>query len=334
MSKRKMVQSNLLKNSIAAYFAAIEIHNKPNITYRYESVTLLIMNAWELALKAYIRKFIKTRSIFEKDGRSITADKALAYVGEHCNNLNPKSFTAISKNIEEIEKYRNSIAHFYCEPLEPYIFMLVARSALNFVDFLKKYFSKDIMSEEGLFIMPLGFKLPFKPEEFLSNSAAKYAASLESQLFIKDIVNVIQELKEEGIEESIVLGFDIYFESVKKANNSDILAAITSLDKADTSFVKIIKAKFSTDPNDPIYNMSDQEFRQIWKHEHKDVVIWCKDNIHDFKQDKLFNQIKRNTKKDVNCAYTRRLDSNNPKSPSKDFYTDNALIRIKEEYEK
>lgn len=29
MSKRKMVQSNLVKNSIAAYFAAIEIHNKP-----------------------------------------------------------------------------------------------------------------------------------------------------------------------------------------------------------------------------------------------------------------------------------------------------------------
>lgn len=30
MPKRKMVQNNLLKNSISAYFAAIEIHNKPN----------------------------------------------------------------------------------------------------------------------------------------------------------------------------------------------------------------------------------------------------------------------------------------------------------------
>ena len=32
MAKRKMVQSNLIKNSIAAYFAAIEIHNKPSIS--------------------------------------------------------------------------------------------------------------------------------------------------------------------------------------------------------------------------------------------------------------------------------------------------------------
>ncbi len=43
-----------MKNSIATYFAAIEIHNKPNISYRYETVTLLMMNAWELVLKTYI----------------------------------------------------------------------------------------------------------------------------------------------------------------------------------------------------------------------------------------------------------------------------------------
>ena len=75
MVKRKMVQSNLVKNSIAAYFAAIEIHNKPNIAYRYETVTLLIMNAWELALKAYVKKYCKNRSIFEEDGHTIRLDK-------------------------------------------------------------------------------------------------------------------------------------------------------------------------------------------------------------------------------------------------------------------
>lgn len=108
-----MIQSNLIKNSISAYFAAIEIHNKPNITYRYETVTLLIMNAWELALKAYIKKHIKTRSIFTTDGHTISADKALEYVAEHRNTVKSNSFTAIRKNIEEIQKYRNGITHFY-----------------------------------------------------------------------------------------------------------------------------------------------------------------------------------------------------------------------------
>ena len=62
--------------------------------------------------------------------------------------------------------------------------MLVARSALNYVDFMKNQFAKDIMEDEGLFIMPLGFKLPFRPEDFLSNKVAKYVASKESKDFI------------------------------------------------------------------------------------------------------------------------------------------------------
>ena len=57
------ISYTFIKNSIAAYFAAIEIHNKPNITYRYETVTLLLMNAWELALKSFIRKYIKKHRI-------------------------------------------------------------------------------------------------------------------------------------------------------------------------------------------------------------------------------------------------------------------------------
>lgn len=31
---RKMIQRNLINNAIHAYFAAIEIHNKPKIEYR------------------------------------------------------------------------------------------------------------------------------------------------------------------------------------------------------------------------------------------------------------------------------------------------------------
>ena len=332
MKKRKMVQSNLIKNSIAAYFAAIEIHNKPNISYRYETVTLLLMNAWELALKAYVRKYIKGRSIFTEDGYTISAAKALGYVAEHRNSIKAHSFTAVKKNIEEIEKYRNNITHFYCEELEPYIFMLVARSALNYVDFVKNYFSKDIMMDDGLFIMPLGFKLPFCPEDFLSNKSAKYAASPESRAFIQDIVEVIKSLKEDGIEDSIVLGFDIYLESVKKATNSDILAAITSAEQADATFTKITHAHFSDDPNAQVYNMSDDEFRQFWKHTHDDVKRWARENIREFKQNTLFYSIMSEIKKNPDLAYTKRLDNKNAKSPEKTFYTDNALTYLKEQY--
>lgn len=332
MAKRKMVQHNLIKNSISAYFAAIEIHNKPNIPYRYETVTLLIMNAWELALKGYVRKYIKNRSIYTDDGHTISLDKALDYVSEHRNSKQKNSFTAIRQNILKIEEYRNMVTHFYCDEIEPYIFMLVARSALNYVDFIKEYFSKDIMADEGLFILPLGFKLPFRPEDFLSEKVAKYAASLEAKKFIKDIVDVIYELKEEGVEDSIVLGFDIYLESIKKATNSDIIAAITTPEQADAAFTRVTKVQFSGDASQ-IYQLSDDEFRAIWKYTHTDLLAWCKTNIAGFRQDKKFISAKKSILDDINCVYERRLDSRNSKSASQKFYTDTALDRIKEFYE-
>jgi len=39
-------------------------------------------------------------------------------------------------------------------------------------------------------------------------------------------------------------------------------------------------------------------------------------------------------KDDINCVYTRQLDSKNSKSASQDFYTDFALAKFKEKYEK
>lgn len=332
MSKHKMVQNNLLKNSIAAYFAAIEIHNKPNMAYRYETVTLLMLNAWELALKAYVRKNLKRRSIYENDKHTISLDKALKYVAEDINGKKSNGFEAIKRNIEEIEVYRNGITHFYCDKLEPYIFMLVARAALNYVEFMKKYFHKDIMANDGLFIMPLGFKLPFRPEDFLSGKVAKYSGSQESLEFIRSIVKTIQELDAVGVEDSIVLGFDIYLESVKKATNSDILAAITSLDEAEVIFGKVTHAKFTDDPSAAVFHMSDDEFRKIWKYSYQDLVEWCRENISGFKQSTLFYEIKNKVEEDVNCAYRRRLDNNNTKSPSQTFYTDKAMKEIKKSY--
>ena len=46
----------LLSNSRAAMLAAIEIYNKPLFTYRDECFAILLINAWELLLKAILSK--------------------------------------------------------------------------------------------------------------------------------------------------------------------------------------------------------------------------------------------------------------------------------------
>lgn len=213
--------------------------------------------------------------------------------------------------------------------------MLVSRSALNYIEFMKIHFSRDVMIDDGLFIMPLGFKLPFKPEDFLSKNAADYSSTKESKDFILSIVNVIQSLKDEGIEDSIVLGFDLYFENVKKSTNSDILAAITEAEKADVTFSKKTNIQISDDPNAPIYNVNDAQFQELWKYNHKELVNWCRENIPGFKTTKQFNSLKKDMKNNnthKEYVITRRLDYKNPNSASKDFYTEKALEYIKNNY--
>jgi hypothetical protein len=48
-------QRRLVGNAIAAMVAAIEIYNKPRFAYRNEVFTILLINAWELALKGVKR---------------------------------------------------------------------------------------------------------------------------------------------------------------------------------------------------------------------------------------------------------------------------------------
>lgn len=334
MSKRRMVQYNLIKNSISAYFAAIEIHNKPNIAYRYETVTLLLMNAWELALKAYIKKNLRgERSIFEKDGHTIAFDKALEYVTQHRNAIKAKSFEAIKENLRAIEDYRNNVAHFYCDDLIPCIFTLVSRSALNFVEFIKLSFDKDIMADEGLFIMPLGFKLPFNPEDFLSKTSPAYMSSSEAQHFIDSIVNTISSLKDEGVEDSIVLGFDVYLQTVKKPENSDLLMKITTKDSAGVKISTVKKVRVTSDSSAQPVKLDDEAFLSLYPHTYHDVTEWCKNNIENFIQGKTFNAIMKEIKMNTEYADTRRLNPRSKSSAAQTFYADAALIAIKQKFE-
>lgn len=254
-------------------------------------------------------------------------------MNEDVNTSKPRSFTAIKENLYMIEVYRNKSAHFYNEALEPQIFMLVARAALNYVEFIKRYFNKDIISDEGLFIMPLGFKLPFKPENFLSQKAVDSVYSTESKKFIESVLKVNESLKEQGIEESIVLDFDIYLESVKKPLNSDLLVAITGKNEADATFAKTTTIRLSDDPSVQVYSLSDEQFREIFPFTYREVVDWGRENIDGFIKGSLFNEIMRGIKEDDTCAAERHLDSRSPRSQSQYFYSEKALIKIRDEYE-
>lgn len=331
--RHNMVQHNLVKNAIAAYFAAVEIHNKPNIPYRYQTVSLLLTNAWELILKAYIKKYDKARSIYtsEDQKKTITLDHALDVVEQHINKKQPKHFTAAQRNLHLLEEYRNCYTHYYSEQIEPLIFMIVAKAAINFASFVKEYFGKDIVADEGLFILPIGFSLPFRVEDFLSRKAKNYPTTPEANSFVNSIIKATTELDEAGISEAVVVGFDLLINQVKKESNGAILATITK-DEDGVLFTKRTQVVLSNDPNAQRMAVDESNITTLFPLRYADVCARCRESIPAFKQDRKFNEIMKDLKLNRAFCHERKLDPANPKSTKTHLYAESIILEIQKRY--
>ena len=228
MRKRKSpIAKSLVKNSISAMFSAIEIHNKPAIKYRYEMVVLLVLNSWELLLKGYLYKFHKDINLFQKDGRTKPFENCLNIV----NSKIGKDFNIVAENLKSLYIYRNGIAHFYVQELDFIVYSLIAKNVIFYSDFLTKKFKINLSETSDLILLPIGFKKPVSPLDYLSNSSANENASKEVKEFINTITNASRRLNDAGIDETIFVDFKMNFMNVNRTINADLIAGIDNTKK-------------------------------------------------------------------------------------------------------
>ena len=321
MARGKGVKKLLLDASQAAMFAGIEIHNKPNISYRSPTAIILIINAWELALKAYVYKFIGKKKIYEDDGKhTISFKKANGLVKESIITTD-KNYLAVYSNLEKLNEYRCSNVHYANSDLDPVIFMLMAKAVLNYNDFLKKYFNKDVSSSDNLIILPVGFKLPFDPIDYLKQD---YGEAQND--FVNDVIQTIRDLKDNDIEDSIVIGFSVFTESIKKGSNADIIAAI---DQANGTVQLTRTYRVTDDPNAPLVRMEPN----LPPLRYEDVRTRVKQQKPDIKFGKIFNAVMKEIKKDKTLCQVRYLDPRKQSGAKTEYYTESAIPIIIQKYE-
>ncbi|MFN8294606.1 MAG: DUF3644 domain-containing protein [Chitinophagales bacterium] len=223
MRKRKSpIAKNLINNSIAGMFSAVEIHNKPTIKYRYEIVVLLILNSWELLLKGYLYKYKKSVKLFLKDGTTKPFESCLNLVSIELG----KDFNTIQENLRVLYNYRNQVAHFYIEELDPIIFSLISKNILFYSDFLRKFFKIDISKESDLILLPIGFKRPMSPIDFISTTSFNENSSPEIKAFLQTIMNATQRLNDDKIDETILVDFRMNLININRTTNADLIAGI------------------------------------------------------------------------------------------------------------
>ncbi|MCO7126020.1 hypothetical protein NIE88_09555 [Sporolactobacillus shoreicorticis] len=230
----------------------------------------------------------------------------------------------IFDNLVLLNEYRCSNVHFIKSKLDPAIFMLISKAVLNYNAFLKKYFKKDITRDDNLIILPIGLKLPFDPVDYL-----KQNYSNAHNDFINDVIQSVHKLNDDGVQDSIVVGFNLVTDKVRNVKNADIIAALSN----STGAVELRRgARVTDDPHAPVVRIEPD----IPPLRYADLRIEVKEKEASIKFGNVFNRAMKIIKADKALCQVRYLDPKNKSGLKTEFYDERAidvLIRTYHELE-
>lgn len=234
----------LLGNSMSAMLAAIEVYNKPRIEYRNECCVILLLNAWELMLKAILSK--KRIRIFEKKERGKpyrTLKLWDAFEAARVYFPDDIPWKAVGENIGRLADYRNNVVHFYnSDDLRVVVYSLAQTSIVNHRDLVQRLFDRDITAEVNIALLPLSFSAPPDPIEFLGQSNNLSRPTTE---FVGLISETTKELEDEGIDTArFFTVFEVNLQSTKKIQSADIVAGVQ-----DSASSDVLLVSRKVDPN-------------------------------------------------------------------------------------
>ncbi|MBK7873953.1 MAG: DUF3644 domain-containing protein [Saprospiraceae bacterium] len=214
---------HLVNNSKSALISAIEIHNKPLFAYRYELVSILLINSWELLFKAYLLKNHPEIKVIKDDGTTKPFEECLESVKSRIGI----QFFATAENISRIYEFRCNCIHFYQEDIDVLLYSLASKSVEFYSDFILKYFGIDLADETNLILLPIGFRKPISPLIYLSNKASTDNTSPAITEFIKSIITSTNVLIDNNIDDSILVEYKLSLINENRISNADIKAAIS-----------------------------------------------------------------------------------------------------------
>ncbi|MEU4129290.1 DUF3644 domain-containing protein [Streptomyces wuyuanensis] len=232
----------LFGNSMSAMVGAIEIYNKPRFSYRDEVFVILLMNAWELLLKAIVSKS-KGRIYYPKRRgepyRTLTCRDAFWRAAN--SELWPRNIAvqAVDANIEILSTYRDSAVHFYNDrSFATLVYSLAQTSILNYRDIASSVFGKDVADEVSWRIMPLGMENPVDPIKFMKGAHGASHKSRAVQDFLAFLKERTDTLEAQGVDtDRLLTVFGVSLQSIKKIDKADIVVGVTSQELADAIVV-------------------------------------------------------------------------------------------------
>lgn len=323
---------SFVDKSVGAALSAIEIYNKPDFKYREETFAILMINAWELLLKAKILMENKGefKSIYVmvnktgKNGHKLkTLTPELNRSGSpktislsKCINIceqPPTSLTsAVKENVFLLMEIRDTAIHFQHADLflSKKVFEIGTASLKNYLKLITDWFNYDL-SVYNFFLMPMTFFHEFEALQSFSVNKGKI-----------QVENLLR-----------------YISQKEKLSPSDEKEDFNISLKLETRFVKststeTLLVNYSNDANALKIHVQEEDALKNYPYDYEKLTSTLSKRYSDFKANASFHSIRKPLMSNKKFCKTRLLDPNNLKSPKKDWYSSEILKEFDRHYTK
>lgn len=229
MEEQNKLINLFLNKSIDAFMLAIEIYNKPTITYRLDSFIILLSNSWDNALKAKIIQDIGEEKIYYKNNKYKTLSIAKLLDRVYNNKKNP-----VYQNINFIIKLRNTASHFVIPELNDELYPIFQANINNYIEFMEDFFDIDITEKFNFKFM----SFIINSNEINENKMINTYGKTINEHFKKLIFNTVKEIKNNG-NSKFANNININLLLTKSKGDADISAYIDNTNS--TTGISIVK---------------------------------------------------------------------------------------------
>lgn len=311
----------------AALIAAIEVYNKPDFRYREESFAILILNAWELLLKAKLLHLSGNdpRSLFVYECRQAKTGKPTKkrYLKRNragnCQTLGLGPCIAalekrgaalapgVRKNLDAVTEVRDNAVHYVAAGslLTKQVFEFGTAAVVNFIRLSREWFGHDL-SKYHLFIMPIGFVAP--PPDAESIVVSSDEAQLVQYLSLMAASGDVRD--DDPYQVSLTL----------------------SLKMKRTSMATGLKVAITNDPDAPKLFLKEEDFRARYPWDYAELSKQMSKRYTDFKLTEKYHKLRKSLTADSKYCMSRFLDPGNPKSARKEFFSQQIMTEFDKHY--
>lgn len=330
----KSRQSRLVEKSVSAAVAAIEIYNKPDFRYREESFCILMLNAWELLLKARIlsenngdpkaieiwehfatkggRRSQRKRPVTSRSGniKTIGIDKAIGLVRSYpTNGLDEKCVS----NLSLLMEIRDTAVHFLHDDLglSAKVLDVGMGTIQNYVRSLSQWFNMSL-EHMNFYLMPLAFQTPSAVVESLT--------SLSRPPSVSRLLSHIVE--QENATPSA--GDDPYVVTMR---------VMVKFSRSTTDGAEIVRIVNNGEGALAI-TLTEEDMRERFPWSYDELTSRLRSRYPKFKVNQEYHEIRKPLESNPRFCYERHLNPDNPDGAIKRLYSPNIIRVFDEHYEK